>query len=247
MNLWTTGEVAKQRGISVRTLRYYDQIKLLKPSFRDENGKRFYAEEDLIKLEKIIILKKLSLPLDDIHEVLEKLTYKQILMSHYNYLREQQAKLEMSISHTTSLIHMLDLNEQLSWEKISTIVYHAEENNNKKWLDYFEKDEQEFLQRTMPKLNNHNEQTQAYMSFLHRIEWCIKHDIAPESEEALQIVSTLMAFAQDDFQGNTTLMDKFWEIRKLPVEDTGLFPISDEVLSFVERAMDHLEREEDLY
>ena len=99
----------------------------------------------------------------------------------------------------------------------------------------------------MPKLNNHNEQTQAYMSFLHRIEWCIKHDIAPESEEALQIASTLMAFAQDDFQGNTTLMDKFWEIRKLPVEDTGLFPISDEVLSFVERAMDHLEREEDLY
>lgn len=60
MNLWTTGEVAKQRGISVRTLRYYDQIKLLKPSFRDENGKRFYSEENLIKLEKIIILKKMN-------------------------------------------------------------------------------------------------------------------------------------------------------------------------------------------
>lgn len=49
---WTTGEVAKLRNIYVRTLRYFDQIDLLNPSIKDENGKRFYAEEDLFKLEK---------------------------------------------------------------------------------------------------------------------------------------------------------------------------------------------------
>lgn len=57
---WTTGEVAKLRNIYVRTLRYYDQIDLLNPSIKDENGKRFYAEEDLFKLENINI--KISLP-----------------------------------------------------------------------------------------------------------------------------------------------------------------------------------------
>ena len=67
---WTIGEVAKQRDISVRTLRYYDQINLLKPSFKDKSGKRSYSEEDLFSLEKILILKSISLPLDDIRKLL---------------------------------------------------------------------------------------------------------------------------------------------------------------------------------
>ena len=60
---WTIGEVAKQRDISVRTLRYYDQINLLQPSFKDKSGKRYYSEDDLFSLEKILILKSISLPL----------------------------------------------------------------------------------------------------------------------------------------------------------------------------------------
>ena len=47
MKRWTTGEVSKQRNISIRTLRYYDQIDLLTPSFKDDNGKRYYSEDDL--------------------------------------------------------------------------------------------------------------------------------------------------------------------------------------------------------
>src|SRR5690606_5955277 len=111
MKRWTTGEVAKQRNISVRTLRYYDQINLLNPSFRDDNGKRYYSEEDLFQLEKIIILKSLSLPLEDIRHILEKLSYKQVLISHYNYLQEQLSKLQTSISNTASLINIINLEK----------------------------------------------------------------------------------------------------------------------------------------
>ncbi|MBO1913552.1 MerR family transcriptional regulator, partial [Microvirga sp. 3-52] len=126
--------------ISVRTLRYYDQINLLTPSFRDDNGKRFYSEDDLFKLEKIIILKSLSLPLGDIREVLEKLTYKQILISHYNYLQEQHLILQKSISNTTSLINMIDLEETLSWERVNELIHQSQKNSSKKWIDYFHDD-----------------------------------------------------------------------------------------------------------
>ncbi|MBZ9537062.1 MerR family DNA-binding transcriptional regulator, partial [Cytobacillus oceanisediminis] len=47
MKRWSIGEVSRQRNLSKRTLRYYDQIKLLTPSFKDEYGRRFYSEEDL--------------------------------------------------------------------------------------------------------------------------------------------------------------------------------------------------------
>ena len=53
----TTGRVAKMMGISVRTLRYYDQIGLLKPGSTLPNGRRQYSKEDLLELEKIMILK----------------------------------------------------------------------------------------------------------------------------------------------------------------------------------------------
>ena len=150
MKRWTTGQVAKQRNISVRTLRYYDQIELLTPSFKDENGRRYYSEEDLFKLEKIIILKSLSLPLEQIREVLNKLSYKQILISHYNHLQEQLATLQTSISNTTSLINMIDLEESLSWERVSQLVQISETSVNK-WLDYFEEDEKRLLQEDAAK------------------------------------------------------------------------------------------------
>lgn len=241
MKRWTTGEVAKQRNISVRTLRYYDQINLLTPSFKDDNGKRFYSEDDLFKLEKIIILKSLSLSLKDIHIVLEKLSYKQILISHYNHLQEQLEELQTSISHTTSLINMVDLNESLSWEHVSQLVHQSQESTPKKWMDYFQDDEKFFLQKTIPNLSSSDKITQQYMSLLRRIEWCIEQNIKPETDEGLQIASRLLVLSNDNFQGETKLMEKFWEIRKLPPEQTGLFPISVEVMEFIERSIDHLE------
>lgn len=236
MKRWTTGEVSKQRNISVRTLRYYDQINLLTPSFKDENGKRYYSEDDLFKLEKIMILKSLSLSLENIHSILDKLSYKQILISHYNYLQEQHSKLQTSISNTASLLNMLDLEGPLSWERVSELAQRPK-NESKKWMDYFQEDEQALLQKTIPNISNNDGTTQQYISLLSRIEWCIKHNIQPESDEGLQIASKLIDLSNDSFQGDANLMDKFWEVRKRPAEETGLYPISEDILEFAERCM----------
>lgn len=236
MKRWTTGQVSKQRNVSVRTLRYYDQINLLTPSFKDDNGRRYYSEEDMFKLEKIIILKSLSLPLENIRDLLDRLSYKQILISHHNYLQDELSKLQTSISNTKSLINMIDLEESLSWERVSQLIQ-ISQNSSKKWIDYFEVDEKVILQETIPNLGNNDSTTHQYISLLRRIEWCIKHNIKPESEAGHQIACELIEISNDTFQGDTTLMDKFWEVRKLPSEETGLYPISKEVLEYVERCI----------
>ncbi|MGE6261329.1 MerR family transcriptional regulator [Heyndrickxia sporothermodurans] len=239
MKRWTTGEVSKQRNISIRTLRYYDQINLLTPSFKDSNGKRYYSEDDLFKLEKIIILKSLSLPLENISDVLDKLSYKQILISHYNYLQEQLSKLQISLSNTASLINIINLEGSLSWERVSELVQNSQ-NNAKKWIDYFQDDEKSTLQKAIPNLSNNDEITQQYISLLQRIEWCIENNIKPESDEGIQIASKLIEISNDTFQGDTNLIDKFWEVRKLPAKETGLYPILEDVLEFVERSIGYV-------
>ena len=239
MKRWTTGEVSKQRNISNRTLRYYDQINLLTPSFKDNHGKRYYSEEDLFKLEIIIILKSLSLSLEDIHTVLHNLSYKQILVSHYNYLQEQLSKLQTSISNTTSLINMIDLKQDISWQEVSKLVQ-VSEKSSKKWIDYFQDYEKELLNKTLPSLNHNNEITHQYICLLKQIEEYIDQGILPESAEGIQIATKLNALSNTTFNGDEDLINKFWEVRKLPSEETGLYPISEDVLEFVDRCIDHV-------
>jgi len=52
----------------------------------------------------------------------------------------------------------------------------------------------------------------------------------------------LIAVSNDTFDGNEELMNKFWEVRKMPSETTGLYPITDQSLEFAERCIIYAEQ-----
>lgn len=85
------GELAKQTGISVRTLHYYDGIGLLKPSERTQTGHRLYTPEDIVRLQQIISLRQLEFSLDEIHNCLENPNFNlsSVVTLHISHLREQ--------------------------------------------------------------------------------------------------------------------------------------------------------------
>lgn len=66
-----TGEIAQRTGLTVRTLHHYDAIGLLRPSARTESGHRRYTAEDLARLQQIVSLRAVGLPLDEIGRVLD--------------------------------------------------------------------------------------------------------------------------------------------------------------------------------
>lgn len=241
MDHWTTGQVSNQCNVSVRTLRYYDQIGLLTPSYKEDNGRRYYSEEDLFTLEKITLLKSLMLPLDEIQNLLDKLSYPEILRAHYNHLQEQLTLLQTSISNTTSLINMIDLEGSLSWERISHMVKTSKQHS-RKWIEYFQDDEKQFLEQMLPSLGNSDRITQHYVTLLRRIEWCEQHSILPETAAGYQIGCELIAITNETFEGNEQLMNKFWEVRKMPSATTGLYPLPDSTLEFADRCMVYAEQ-----
>ena len=65
-------QVAKLTGISIRTLQYYDEIGLLKPSELTAAGYRMYDDNALQTLQQILFFKELGFPLKEIKEILEK-------------------------------------------------------------------------------------------------------------------------------------------------------------------------------
>lgn len=63
---YTSGEFARMAHVTVRTIRYYDSHDILKPSFVNESGTRFYTDEDFARLQQILLLKFLGFSLNDI-------------------------------------------------------------------------------------------------------------------------------------------------------------------------------------
>lgn len=68
---YTIGELAKQLNVTTRTIRYYDQKGLLKPSGVNENGYRLYSDKQMKQLKLIIFLKELGFSLRNIQNIIE--------------------------------------------------------------------------------------------------------------------------------------------------------------------------------
>ena len=66
MKSWKVGELARQTGLTVRTLHHYDEIGLLSPSHRTGAGHRLYGAEDLARLLQILSLRQLGFSLEEI-------------------------------------------------------------------------------------------------------------------------------------------------------------------------------------
>jgi DNA-binding transcriptional MerR regulator len=71
MKTYTVNQLARMASVSVRTLHHYDEIGLLKPAFTGENRYRYYGEEELLRLQQILIHREFDIPLASIAELLD--------------------------------------------------------------------------------------------------------------------------------------------------------------------------------
>lgn len=91
MQTWKVGALARQTGLTVRTLHHYDEIGLLSPSHRTGAGHRLYTADDLGRLLQILSLRQLGLSLDDVRESLARpeSSLQRVLGLHIAQLRER--------------------------------------------------------------------------------------------------------------------------------------------------------------
>jgi len=68
-NAYRIGELAKRAGVTVRTVRYYEELGLITPEFRLDSGQRRYTDKELLYLQRIIQLKTYGLSLQEIIEI----------------------------------------------------------------------------------------------------------------------------------------------------------------------------------
>lgn len=134
MSKYTTGEIAKLCGVSVRTVQYYDTRGILTPSELSEGGRRLYSEDDLKRMKLICFLRGLDLPINSIGQLLAEEHPENVIdilleeqeKALSREIKEQQAKLET----LEGLRKALKKGESLSAEAVGDIARRME--NRKK-------------------------------------------------------------------------------------------------------------------
>ncbi len=104
MSLYTTGELAKKCGVSVRTVQYYDERGILVPTDLTEGGRRLFSEDDVATLETICFLRDLDISIKDIAEILESDESKRVIEL---LLDEQEKNIQDDVKRRTEQLEKI--------------------------------------------------------------------------------------------------------------------------------------------
>ena len=134
MSKYTTGEIAKLCGVTVRTVQYYDTRNLLVPSQLSEGGRRLYSEDDLKRMRVICFLRELDIPINAIGQLLAEEhpedVLQLLLQQQEQILKEEIGSRQEKLQKLQALRQDIQKTEQFSIESIGDIA-HIMENKKK--------------------------------------------------------------------------------------------------------------------
>jgi DNA-binding transcriptional MerR regulator len=114
--MYTVKQLSALAGVTPRTLHYYDQIGLLKPTRIAENGYRYYGDESLLRLQQILFYRELDIPLDEIKSIMGRHDFDVMgaLQSHRDALKKQVTRLNRLLQTVDNTINHLKGNQTMS-------------------------------------------------------------------------------------------------------------------------------------
>ena len=135
----TVKDVSEITGVSIRTLRYYDEIGLLNPTELTKAGYRLYDNKALEKLQEIMFFRELDIPLTDIKKIMDNPNYdkEQALLTQKSLLEQKRNRLNGIIELITDVMKGVNTMSfgAFSNEEVQKMVNHTLECMSKESLD----------------------------------------------------------------------------------------------------------------
>ena len=116
---WSIVEVARHAGVSSRTLRHYDDVGLVPPAYVGGNGYRYYEQEQLLRLQEVLLLRELGLPLDAIGRVLDGTDDRvAVLREHHAALLLERDRIDRLATTVARTIEMREGGDHMTPEEL---------------------------------------------------------------------------------------------------------------------------------
>lgn len=124
---YSSGEFAEKAHVTLRTIRYYDKMNLLKPSMHTEAGARLYSDQDFAKLQQILLFKYLGFSLEEIREMTlasaDAHFLNESLKIQKRLLQERQEELQSMILAVDQTSAALEQKHEIDWEQMLNLIH----------------------------------------------------------------------------------------------------------------------------
>lgn len=235
--MYSIGKVAKETNITVRTLRYYDEINLLRPSHTAESGYRYYSKTDVLRLQRIIALKELGFQLQQIKTILDQNDWKNVFEEQLALIAKEKERLSYLEKILRLSQHLSLIEQDISWENIFQYVRQSEEDQANKSLflkQYFDQGELEILKN--PTLDIGGRESKELVDLLKTASEQKNED--PSSRQSQALAERLMSFLEETFHGDMALVEKYWRLQKQSPQEAALIILEADVIQYIDDIMD---------
>lgn len=143
--MFKTQEFAKLAGVTVRALHHYDRLGLLKPKQRSTAGYRLYSARDFVRLEQIVVLKFLGMPLQQVKRVLAaEVNLAEALRRQRQVLTEKRHQIDRAIQAISTAQQSFGANRTQDWRLLQIITQEMAMQNSTDWTKkYYSPEAQE--------------------------------------------------------------------------------------------------------
>ncbi|EJP83766.1 MerR family transcriptional regulator [Bacillus cereus] len=233
-------KVGELTGVTVRTLRYYDKIGLLKPASKTEGGHRLYTNEEIKKLQQVQFLKKIGFSLQEIKNMLasSEWDWSESLKSQLSFVIKEQENLKKIELSIRELIHGIAIEGTENWTAIQKIIQLS--NKDKEIQQYYReslfKDRDMKLWEKVPNMTSDNPDSLEWIALIGQLKHYMRD--GPKAPKVQNIIRRMDEKRLEEFEGEDEFVDKLWKIRMSPKqsEKLGLYPIDQDVLEFMDQA-----------
>lgn len=242
--MYRVSDFAEKAGITVRTLHHYDRLGLLKPSGRTEAGYRLYGERDFGRLQQIVTLKFIGLPLRQIKDLLDRsdLDLAATLRLQRRLLLEKRLQVEAAIQAIEEAERSLKSSRAPDLAALKKIIEVMERQTAMEWTKkYYSEEAQakiaEGARTWTPELQAKVEQD--WKSLIGEVEAAIAAKVDPADARA-QALATRWSELLRGFTGGDAGVQQ--GLNKLYADQanwpsTFTKPFSDEVWQYIKKAM----------
>jgi DNA-binding transcriptional MerR regulator len=242
--MYCVSDFAEKAGVTVRTLHHYDRLGLLKPSGRTEAGYRLYGERDFARLQQIVTLKFIGLPLRQIKALLDgsDLDMAATLRLQRRLLVEKRLQLEAAIQAIEEAERSLKSSRAPNLAALKKIIEVMERQNAMEWTKkyYSEEAQAKIAERARtwtPELQAQVEQN--WKSLIGEVEAAIAAKVDPADTRAQALAKRwselLRGFTGGDAGVQQGLNKLYADKANWP--STFSKPFSDEAAEYIKKAM----------
>ncbi len=253
-NMIKIGQLAKKMGVSKKTLYHYEDVGILEPSLIKDNGYRYYDEQAISQLQRILLLKSIGYTLEQIKklfdsdsQIAENQTWIHSLSEQVTLIEAEKERLSRLQYYLNATIHVIKLKGHLEPQEMLDVI----EDLNRRTLvngvipARFDEalaitEEQKGILDRLPVIGSDDPRLEDLLSSFNDVRTILHKD--PRSNDVQQIAHTLYTKTLELFEGDEELMNFYWELITPSSDNELVLGMNTEVTAYMDKMFHHYEK-----